>query len=444
MNLNFLTKGKCYITIFTASILVSCSEKEVELTTASQAQISLTSEQLLQKKKMSKLANKVGELVTSKENILKEITSSMNKLFDPNLDVISFASLLGKNSNSKKSERYLTKSKKNLTSKSLIKELMNAKLNGAYNEFELFFPFEKIHSATGNINRITVSYAPLNNVKHNEGFVYQNGILIKKVDKVDYNYILKNPTLIILPVDEDLDNLILAQHKRNKISKNKIYQKRANEIKTNQSIDGEWQNSIISTIIPEIRLSWGDHVDIFGLGSKIVLATGGADYDSPNPSPTSMVRSEHFVSLWDIKFGNWVSYNQDFDNDWTRLEREVEFVAVSKHHFHFDDVSLDFDVLATALCNANFNIGLEELLTGEFNLPSLNCEVNGGLQEVRLSGHIGINDSKFHANKKMLREQVLGSNFGGLGYGTKNVDGRNYTIRKLGNIEFYLKNYQVR
>lgn len=44
----------------------------------------------------------------------------------------------------------------------------------------------------------------------------------------------------------------------------------------------------------------------------------------------------------------------------------------------------------------------------------------------------------------MLGEQVLGSNFGGLGYGTKNIDGRNYTIRKLGNIEFYLKNYQVR
>ena len=250
------------------------------------------------------------------------------------------------------------------------------------------------------MNSITVSYAPLNNVKHNEGFVYQNGILVKKVDKVDYNYILKNPTLIILPVDQELDDLILTQYKRNKVSKNKIYQKRANEITTNQSIDGEWQNSIISTIIPEIRLSWGDHVDIFGLGSKIVLATGGADYDTPNPSPTSMVRSEHFVSLWDIKFRNWVSYNQDFDNDWTRLEREVEFIAVSKHHFHFDDVSIDFDVLATALCNANFDIGLEELLTGEFKLPSLNCEVNGGLQEVRLSGHIGINDSKFHANKK--------------------------------------------
>ncbi len=125
MNLNFLTKGEFYITIFTTFILASCSEKEAQLIPDSEVQISLTSEQILQKKKMSKLANKVGQLVTSKEHVLNEITSSMNKLFDPNLDVISFASLLGKSSKSKKSERYFTKSKKNLTSKSLINELNN-------------------------------------------------------------------------------------------------------------------------------------------------------------------------------------------------------------------------------------------------------------------------------------------------------------------------------
>ncbi|WP_440882147.1 hypothetical protein [Tenacibaculum sp. C7A-26P2] len=449
LKLDFLTKRKVLITAIALSIFVSCTENEVETVSESESSSTLSDEQLLQKKKMIEIAKVVGELVTSNNNILTEISSSMNKMYDPNLDAISFSSLLGNSSNAKKIERSFAKGKDDLVSKSLIRELSITKAKHRFEilnnkDFQLFFPLEKMHSEQGNLSRITVSYAPLGGGNYNKGFIYENGKLVDKILKVDHNYVLANPTLVILPIDNNLDTLLEKQYKKEKNRAKQRAQRRVNEITENLPIDDEWQQSIISTMIPEIRLSWGEHIDMFSLGSRIILATGGSDYDTPRPSPITQVRPPHFVSFWDVMFRNWVPYYQDFDNDWTRLEREVEFVAASKHLFIFQDVNVDFDVSATAVCDASFNISLDDLLNGNFELPSLNCTVNGGLREIRLSGRIAIDNSKFHANKKMLREQVIGSNFGGIGYGTRNVNGNSYSIRKLGNIEFYLRNYEIK
>ena len=123
LKLDFLANRKVFIAAITLSIFVSCTENEVEIVSESETSSVLSNEQLIQKKKMIEIAKAVGELVTSNNNILKEITSSMNRMYDPNLDAVSFSSLLGNSSNAKKIERLFVKGKDDLRSKSLIREL---------------------------------------------------------------------------------------------------------------------------------------------------------------------------------------------------------------------------------------------------------------------------------------------------------------------------------
>ncbi len=429
-------------------IFVSCNDNDVidapnseeqNLEEAVNLDTTLSSQKLLEE--MEKIALEIGEHATNNPLLLQEIITSMNNV-NPTLDAISFASLVNDNKNILSREKNALSKRKsgisefekafNISSVQKISQSDNLTKSLFSGRYQLFFPFEEKHSK-GQINRLTVSFHPLNSSGKNKGYVFENGNLVEELKEVEAEYAFSNPTITIIPIVKG-ENEVTILESSDSVDKETRAQNRQfgrQEVTFNINPNNLNDFELVTTYIPEIKLTSNRFMDIFALGSRMILARASSDITflpdgTIAPTASTHVYDEVWIPFWNVWFNKWNQFNRTWDPNWTIYEATQQIAVSHRKLFTIDDVNINLSVTA----NISASPG---------SPPS-----GDGSGTLSINTTLKINNADFISNLEVSRLDALSYNFSDDGqalYGVKNIDGRNYVLRNIGPIQYYFRNY---
>lgn len=450
---------KVFISMLAVVSALSCNNVDRDNEPLMNKQLSTTDKHVL-----SEVSKLIGEVLKDKET-RKIILNEVNNI-DENGNSVSIAYLLGDEEHYSLHEKRQANSitgKKDRTAQKLFKETLlkvyenerenfskiteaiqevNAFAKGnnysitdyiANKDLEVYFPYEE-NFDWENIDEYSITYEDGNDLAIHDGYLVTHSENIT-ISGIDENYLYENPTMAIIPVDNDyLGDKIAYGYGGVEMIKDPIIPNpyagtvppppANNKIRLTYNVNpfGLADKHLLTTYIPKIRiydgrrwkrtLSKALRMKIAKAGSEVAVNPAGGLTATPS---TFYFRFD--VSARDLRRNNWKDVGILWESDWHKAKSEQQMIVWSlRGDARESTVSVDTKLNIDAQGNYTPN-------------TSINVKHNVSSEEKAI--HRG--------NKELSRNFVLSTIVGGAEYdaSTYNYNGINYSLRRVSKLEFF-------